>query len=953
MPLDFSSTTVFKHIFCFTTMKRTVHVRSQSSDISTYFTKKNVEKTTDANLTQSKDTKCCKDSKFSPLNSAGLVTVHDVAADGNCLFSALSDQISYTTGASLISPQQVRAELILFLKNSGETDFDVDVRLAIETAHGDFDTYVNKMSCDKTWGDGIMLNVASKYYKRLIIIHDANGSTFTIGTSDGQSTNDNAAIHLEFAKDHYRSLRIVCEPEFKESDEMEQDMQCFAVNSSLHEGLNSAASSNLQQELNSALNVSLHEELNSVVSSSLHKGPNSSSLHEAVSSSAILCTEMQNVEELTAMTDKDNTSNLELEASESLLITDADASDHVCTNSFKAKRKFAKRNIAQENRLFKDEWKLKYFCIARNDSAVCLICNFSTSVFKEYNVKRHYLTCHKDWNEKYPPDSMIRTQKLTQCAAVLNQQQRHFMKAKSKSEAFTTASYKIAWKVAVSSKPFIDGELIKECMNIACETLYPDKPEIKQKMSKIPLSRNTVADRIHDCSLNVREQSESEISRCHHYSLAIDESNDIQDTAQLTVFIRYIVPEFEIKEELLGLISLKGTTTGKMIKNAVAELLNTRKINPQHLTSITTDGAPSMCGKENGAVALLRNTDGFPKFLSYHCFIHQQVLCAKHTMFKDVMTVVVDIVCFIRAKALNHRQFKVLLEELDSTCSDVLLHCEVRWLSRGRVLERFSNLLPEIRTFLVSKNKACTELSDPLWLLNLAFLTDMTGHLNVLNKQLQGEGKLLPELYMEVEAFKRKLILFSAHLSTKNVIHFPVLSKTLCEVDPKRELYNGETFVKFIDSLANEFEMRFSECHNLKSLFKFVVNPLSTELEHLVDFIDEQELAPAQIELLELQEDLHITTSQEVHSHDCVRLWKMISSLKRYTILTDVAKKVSSMFGSTYKCESAFSYMKLIKSKYRNRLTDAHLEDCIRAATTTYEPCFVDIVSSKQCQESH
>jgi hypothetical protein len=47
--------------------------------------------------------------------------------------------------------------------------------------------------------------------------------------------------------------------------------------------------------------------------------------------------------------------------------------------------------------------------------------------------------------------------------------------------------------------------------------------------------------------------------------LALDESTDTRDTAQLLIFVRGIDAEFEINEELAERQSLKGTTTGEDI----------------------------------------------------------------------------------------------------------------------------------------------------------------------------------------------------------------------------------------------------------------------------------------------------------------------------------------------------------------------------------------------------
>lgn len=70
----------------------------------------------------------------------------------------------------------------------------------------------------------------------------------------------------------------------------------------------------------------------------------------------------------------------------------------------------------------------------------------------------------------------------------------------------------------------------------------------------------------------------------------------------------------------------------------------------------------------------------------------------------EVMNLVIQMVNKIIAKALNHRQFRELLDEVDSEYSDLLLHNKVRWLSRGEVLRHFVSCLEHVKTFLKSKN---------------------------------------------------------------------------------------------------------------------------------------------------------------------------------------------------------------------------------------------------------
>ena len=47
----------------------------------------------------------------------------------------------------------------------------------------------------------------------------------------------------------------------------------------------------------------------------------------------------------------------------------------------------------------------------------------------------------------------------------------------------------------------------------------------------------------------------------HAYSVALDESTDITDTAQLEIYVRGVEDNFEVMEELLTVIPMHGQTT--------------------------------------------------------------------------------------------------------------------------------------------------------------------------------------------------------------------------------------------------------------------------------------------------------------------------------------------------------------------------------------------------------
>ena len=54
-----------------------------------------------------------------------------------------------------------------------------------------------------------------------------------------------------------------------------------------------------------------------------------------------------------------------------------------------------KHKVDSECHIFKDEWTWKYFYTVFRDKPLCLICNKTVAVYKEYNISRHFNSKHK------------------------------------------------------------------------------------------------------------------------------------------------------------------------------------------------------------------------------------------------------------------------------------------------------------------------------------------------------------------------------------------------------------------------------------------------------------------------------------------------------------------------------------------------------------------------------
>ena len=239
--------------------------------------------------------------------------------------------------------------------------------------------------------------------------------------------------------------------------------------------------------------------------------------------------------------------------------------------------------------------------------------------------------------------------------------------------------------------------------------------------------------------------------------------------------------------------------------------------------------------KQIGVVGLLKSKlgcldiPGF-SFTAIHCILHQEAFCSKSIQLKEIMDVVVKTVNCMRARGLNHRQFTSFLTSMDSDYRELLYHTEVRWLSRGNVLKCFFALREKIDSFMKMKNKEVPQLADFIYISNLAFLTDLTDLLNVLNTKLQGRKQLITQMFDNVKAFQIKLTLWKKQLSVRNLVHFSNLN-CLETVEPT----SLKEYPDIISNLQMQFNRRFQDVRVLEPHFKLYSIPFAVEMDNVAN----------------------------------------------------------------------------------------------------------------------
>ena len=465
--------------------------------------------------------------------------------------------------------------------------------------------------------------------------------------------------------------------------------------------------------------------------------------------------------------------------------------------------------------------------------------------------------------------------------------------------------------------------------------------DVAKKLDIVPLSNDTVQRRIASMSLNVKEQLVSSIKQGGEYSLQIDESTDVSDDAQLLVYVRYL-GENTLEEEFLFCRALETITRGEDIFALVDSFMKEEGLEWNNCSSICTDGAPAMLGSRKGFTARVKEIN--PNVMTSHCFVHQKNLASHRlsTELGNVMQDVIHIVNFIKSKSLHSRLFGKLCENLNAEHKHLIYFSNVRWLSRGKVLERFVTLRKEVREFLIQrKHTLADKLVDQKWLLLVAYLSDIFYQLNILNQSLQGPNIMLVDVSEKLLAFREKLNLWKRKIESQKTASFPVFNQFLEDMEEVC-LDDVQIIMKrYLAALIQEFDLIIP--HRAKEL-EWVRNPFAVDVDALPESC--QSITGFKEAFIGIQCDSSLKNVFE--NGKLGQFWTKIKNEKN--IVGMHAVKALLPFVTTCLCESGFSTLTQIKTKTRNCLEP---ENDMRLALSKIVPHFDRVVESIQVQGSH
>ena len=241
------------------------------------------------------------------------------------------------------------------------------------------------------------------------------------------------------------------------------------------------------------------------------------------------------------------------------------------------------------------------------------------------------------------------------------------------------------------------------------------------------------------------------------FSLQLDESTDVSYCSQLVCYVNgnNIKEEFLFSEPLLE--TAKASDVFQKVNNFfVKQTFDWKK----KIGSICTDETAAMLGNKSGFATLVKKE--VPNVTVTRWTLHRHALAAKSLplTLKEILSYCVKMVNFIRSRSINHCLFKPLERELGSDHEVLLYHSEVRWLSRGEILKRLQELKQEVSLFLTNINSTFAEnIEYESLLYGLSYLADIFGHINYVNRAMQGPGVTIMDAAEKLNAFLLKLSL--------------------------------------------------------------------------------------------------------------------------------------------------------------------------------------------------
>ena len=127
------------------------------------------------------------------------------------------------------------------------------------------------------------------------------------------------------------------------------------------------------------------------------------------------------------------------------------------------------------------------------------------------------------------------------------------------------------------------------------------------------------------CGDHIREKILTEVRKAKYFSILADKVADVSNTEQLSLVLRFVDENNEIREEFVDFLPRTNGTSGQALADMILERVRGYQLDPVFIRGQGYDGAGNMSGKFRGCAALI--SQSCPKAVYVHCYSHVLNLC--------------------------------------------------------------------------------------------------------------------------------------------------------------------------------------------------------------------------------------------------------------------------------------------------------------------------------------
>ena len=222
------------------------------------------------------------------------------------------------------------------------------------------------------------------------------------------------------------------------------------------------------------------------------------------------------------------------------------------------------------------------------------------------------------------------------------------------------------------------------------------------------ISKETQNELIVCCGEVIEDELKSEMKQANYFSVLADEATDCSNTEQMSIVIRFVDKDNEIREEFIRFVECKEGTTGLELAKNILNTLPDFELNIEKCRGQGYDGAASMSGKTKGVSSRIKEIN--PKAHFFHCDNHNLSLVVgkscKIQQVRNVLEQLQEVTFFFEN---SPKRELCLSKHLGKGHNKLESPCQTRWVLRLKGLDtfffEFAGILSTFEEMAINENK--------------------------------------------------------------------------------------------------------------------------------------------------------------------------------------------------------------------------------------------------------